>query len=222
MYSSSRSWVNPKIKENAQRQRLNMARRKVCPRSPFWSADFDIEAHRKEWELGRSRRIEQRLMNEFDDAEARKKTSSERFPVRPKPRTAFGGKTFETHYSPVLSMETIFCPNFEQGDNGRANIAPWPSKSEMKYEGDDRISTDQIHGRVLASPRVEGNETVSWQMRGMIQQYTMDDFLYPPPDDVVIMHRTWWIGEFEFTDEQGEEAIGKELMSMMEPEDQWA
>jgi hypothetical protein len=221
MYPSSKSWISPKIKQNAQRQRLNMARRKVCPRSPFWSADFDLEQHRKEWEAGRTRLHKQRLKQNLGGAEPRLKSSDTRFPVPPTIRCEpFNGKDFDGHYSPVLCMETIFCPQFEQGEKGKKNIAPWPSKSEMKYEGDDRISTDQIHGRVLAAPRVEGNETVNWQMRGIIGQYSMDDFLYPPPDDVVIMHRIWWIGEFEFTDEQGEEAVGKELMGMLDPEEQ--
>lgn len=217
-YSSSRTWVNPKVKENAQRQKLNFARGKVCRRSPFWSQDFDLPAHRKDWETGRSRRAEQRIARALEVTEARQKAQSTRFPVPPPVRTAFDGKELPGHYSPVLCVETLFCPKFEEG---KQNIAPWPSKAEMKYEGDDRISTDVIHGRVLGAPRVEGNETVNWQMRAIIEQYAMDEFIYPPPDEVVIMHRTWWIGEFEFTDEQGEEAIGRDLMGLLDPEDQW-
>ena len=217
-YSSSRSWVNPKVKENAERQKLNFARRKVCSRSPLWFQDFDLAKHRKDWEAGRSRRAEERIIRDLEVTEARQKAQNTRFPVPPPIRTAFGGKDLKTHLSPVLCMETIFCPNFTKG---KENIAPWPSKAEMKYEGDDRIFTDVIHGRVLGAPRVEGNETVNWQMRAMIMQYPMDDFLYPPPDEETIMFRTWWIGEYELTDEQGEEAIGKALMGMLDPGDQW-
>lgn len=216
MYSTSRSWVNPKVKENAQRQRLNMARRKVCPRSPFWSSDFDLDKHKKEWEAGRARHRAKSLTERLDTAVRQKATNKPYSKPAPLGKP-FDGKDFTAHYSPVLCQETVFCPQF---DKGKENIAPWPTKAEMKYEGDDRISTDQIHGRVLGFPRVEGNETVNWQMRAMILQYPMDDFHFPPPDDVAIMHRTWWIGEFEFTDEQGEEAIGKELMGLLDPVDQ--
>ena len=218
MYSSSRTWVNPKVKENAQRTKWNLARRKVCPRSPFWSQDMDVTKHRKEWEAGELRRAAQLLAQKIEVAEAGQKSQNTKFPIPPHIRTAFDGKDFTAHYSPVTNRETVFCPQYEKG---KENIAPWPSKSEMKYEGDDRISTDPIHGRVLGAPRVEGNDTVNWQVRPMIMQYPLDDFLYPPPDDVEVMHRTWYIGYYQFTDEEGEEAIGKDLMEMLDPKDQW-
>jgi hypothetical protein len=218
MYSSSRTWVNPRVKENAERQKMNFARRKICPRSPFWHSDFDYAAHKKEWEAGRSRRVEQRMARELEIAEDRQKLQNVRFPIPPHIRTAFDGKNLNGHYSPVTSRETIFCPQWEKG---KENVSPWPSKSEMKYEGDDRISTDPLHARFLGAPRVEGNETVNWQHRAIIAQYPLDDFYYPIPDEETIMHRTWNIGYFQFTAEEGEEALGKEMMDLVDPKDQW-
>jgi hypothetical protein len=76
----------------------------------------------------------------------------------------------------VLAQKTVFTPNFEDGREQihasglemiTKEIASWPSKAEMKYEGDDRIATVEIHRRFLGAPRTEGNETVNWQQRSL-------------------------------------------------------
>ena len=131
---------------------------------------------------------------------------------------AFAGKDFETNHSNVLSYETIWCPQWEKG---KENIADWPPKAESKYEGDDRISTDKLHRRYPGAPRVEGNDTVNWQHRAIIEQFPFDDFYYPIPNAVEIFLKTHWVDELEFKDEEGEEAIGKELMEALDSKDQW-
>ena len=134
-------------------------------------------------------------------------------------RAPFNGEDFKTktNHSAVLSYETVFCPQWQQG---KENIAPWPGKSEMKYEGDDRISTDRLHGRFPGAPRVPGNETVNWQHRAVVDQYPFDDFYYPIPNAAEILMRTHWVEELEFSDEEGEKAIGKDLVDMLDPQDQ--
>lgn len=137
---------------------------------------------------------------------------------RRKTRKAFDGKEFDTNHGPVLSLETIFCPAWHKG---KENTAPWPSKSEMKYEGDDRISTDRLHGRFPGAPRVEGNETVNWQHRLVIAQFPFDELYYPIPSAVDIFMRTHWIADLEFSDEEGVEALGEDFMDILDPKDQW-
>ena len=130
---------------------------------------------------------------------------------------AFDGKDFETHHSPVLFQETIFCPQWQKG---KEVIAPWPGKQEMKYEGDDRISTDILHGRFPGVPRVEGNETVTWQYRAPIPQFAFDEFYYPIPHAVEIFLRSHRVPELEFSDTEGQQSLGKEMMEMLDPQDQ--
>ena len=218
MYSSSRTWVSPRVKETGQRQQLNFARRKLCPKSPFWLPDFDIAKHKKDWEAGEARRAEQKEVQEMEEEEERKKLQDSESAESPPIRTPFAGKDLNANFSPVLCVETIFCPQWEKGQTA---VAPWPSKSEMKYEGDDRISTDALHGRFPGIPRVESNETVNWQHRAPVGQYLFDEFYYPVPQAVDIFLRTHWVPELEISDGEGEKAIGKELMDMLDPQDQW-
>lgn len=217
MYSSSRTWVHPKVKESSQRQALNYARRKMCPNSPFWTQNFDLAKHKQDWEAGRKRRVESKLAQDLETAEERRKSQKSDFALPRRLRPAFGEKEYDSNHSPVLGLETIFCPQWEKG---KENIAPWPNKSEMKYEGDDRISTDRLHGRFLGAPRVEGNETVNWQHRLVIAQYALEEFYYPIPQAVDIFLRTHWIAELEFSDEEGAGALGEQFMDMLDPEDQ--
>ena len=218
MYTSSRTWVSPRVKENGQRSALNFARRKLCPNSPFWSANFDVVAHKQDWEAGRTRNSEQKMARDLEVAEDRQRLQNTRFPVPPHIRPPFDGKEFETNHSAVLCYETIFSPYWEKG---KEKFAAWPSKSEAKYEGDDRISTDRLHGRFPGAPRVEGNETVSWQHRGVIEQFPFDDFYYPIPQAVEIFLRTYWVAELEISDEEGHHSLGKDLMEMLDLRDQW-
>ncbi|KAK3696160.1 hypothetical protein LTR37_018131 [Vermiconidia calcicola] len=262
MFSSSRTWVAPKVKEISKRHALNQERRKVCRNSPFWCNDFDVQQHKREWEAGRVRMardkmvrnltameesqrlreweaaglqlpegisVEQRMADMSMEANVAAEKAPEQigwlsglapqFPLPPPPiRRAFDDKIFDTNHSNVLSHRTVFCP---QSDKGRENVAPWPSRSEMKYEGDDRISTDRLHGRFPGVPRVEGNDTVNWQHKATIEQYPFDDFYYPIPQAFEIIDRTHFVAELEFTDQEGEQILGKELMGLLDPQDQW-
>ncbi|KAF2478990.1 hypothetical protein BDY17DRAFT_327798 [Neohortaea acidophila] len=206
---SSRTWGTARSRQNGQRQALNSTRHKFCPKSPFWHANFNLDQHKEEWEAGRTRHLALKTTQES------RRSSSAPPPTTPRP---FDGREFSTHHSPVLSLETVFSPTWLQG---KEDVAPWPSKLEMKYEGDDRISTDRLHRRFLGIPRVEGNETVNWQHRAAIPQYTSDCFYYPIPSEEHIILRNHDIPGLQFTDEEGEEALGKAFMALLDPEDQW-
>lgn len=59
--------------------------------------------------------------------------------------------------SRVLGMKTIWCHDWQ---NGKDEIAPWPSMQEMKWEGDDRAKTNC--GRFLPLPREQGAQGILW------------------------------------------------------------
>ena len=221
MHGSSRTWKSPEVKDRERNHAQEHARRKVCPKSPFWHADLDIEAHRKEWEAGRMRIVKQKAAREIEAAAERLCVHGKGTLPPPPVRTPFNGKNFSHNLSPVLCTHTIFCPAWQEiKAEFKVDIAPWPSKQEMRYEGEDRISTDRLHRRFLPYPREESNETVNWQHRRMVPQFRLDDLYYPTPDAFTIFFRLHWVPELEFTDEEGTRAIGHELMQLLDPQDQ--
>lgn len=226
MYSHSRKWVNPEVLENEKAKKLNNARFKLCPDSEAWTQDFDLEAHKKAY----GKDVAKYYKKQKARAEKAKKEKLERellgWPVDPevKIKPPFGGKKFNTNFGPVLGKPTVFCPEFKTDRYKSYNplvpkelkeVAPWPCREEQKYEGDDRISTDPLHRRYLGLPRVPGNNTVNWMQRSVIDQYPLDDFyVVPDADEVFWMFHT--VDDyFEFTDQEGREAIGNELMDML-------
>jgi hypothetical protein len=127
-------------------------------------------------------------------------------------RPALHGKVFGTHHSVVLALPTVFTHHL-----GRRDMAPWPSRDEMKYEGDDRISTDRLHGRFLPAPRIDSDDGVPWMQRPIIRQEALENFHYPYPREVEIFLRMHWVAELEFTDEEGRVVLGSELMDLLDP-----
>ncbi|CZT24666.1 uncharacterized protein RCC_10392 [Ramularia collo-cygni] len=222
MYSQSRKWVAPRVLKEDQNKRMNNSRRKIAPNSIAWELNLDVEQHKKEFAEIQQAQLERNIKYHTDDAAERIRLGLPATPPAIKP--AFGGKVFKGNDSAVLSRKTVFAPDFEEGrevrhatNHGWINkeIAVWPSRMEMKYEGDDRISTDKLHGRFLGAPRTEGNETVNWQQRSIIPQYAMEDFYYPVPREEEIWLRVHWIREHQFSDMEGVEALGKDLMDML-------
>lgn len=218
MYTT-RKWESPRYRDKESKRGINQARRRVCPRSPIWHENFDRAQHKMEWEAGLERLRQRKFAESVKLAVEQQRLRQLGFSPPPHPmRTAFDGKTFDKNRSTVLSRTTIFCPQFK---NGKEDVAPWPEHSEMKYEGEDRISTDKLHRRFLGAPRVEGNMSVNWQQRTIILQYPFDDFYYPIPNAVEIMLRTHHVPALEVENKIGEHLIGKELMGLLDPLDQW-
>ncbi|KAH7090728.1 hypothetical protein FB567DRAFT_298892 [Paraphoma chrysanthemicola] len=92
------------------------------------------------------------------------------------------------NFGRVLGEPTIWCRDWE---NGKDEIAPWPSLAEMKWEGDDRAKTGV--GRFLPLPREEGPPGLAWNQLPCVEQYpidqvaripTMED-VYLPVDDQI-------------------------------------
>jgi len=247
-YGNSKKWIAPGVREKQRHEKLNQARAKICKESPFWHLNFDVETHRREFAAlqqarldasgsltasssGGSPHIRSELGNPPCTPPHLSQTDSSETPPTTPPGsayTAFSGKlgadtdaatsTFNTNLSPVLCLPTIFTPNYKLG---KQFIAPWPSRSEMKYEGDDRIATDKLHSRFLGAPRVEGNETVNWQHRNVIEQYPLENYNHIPTT-LEVFERTHHIPGLEADGEFVEEAwhlLGRELYELLDPID---
>jgi hypothetical protein len=211
MFSQSRTWISPQVEEIQTKQRLNLYRKKLCPRSPFWTVDFDLRKHREEWDASLRRITKGQVRRVHQESDM---LSSLDAHVISSIRPALHGKVFDTHRSIVLALPTVFTHHL-----GRRRMAPWPSRDEMKYEGDDRISTDRLHGRFLPAPRVDSDEAVTWMQRPIIRQEALENFHYPYPSEVEIFLRTHWVAELEFTDEAGRLMLGSELMDLLNPKE---
>lgn len=207
-FGKSRTWRNYGHPSRTSKLQLNESRRRLCPNSPFFHRDFDLTTHHKEWQ-------EQLKGEAAAKADQKQKwTESGRWKIAPLTHKPFDGKTFKRNWGNVLCEETVFTPSWE---DGKDEIAPWPSKVEMDYEGDGRVATDQLHGRFLPLPRLNSNDTVQWQHRTVVPASKMDEMHFIPTH-LQIDCLQFWIGEHEFSnekeevDEDGMRAITKEFL----------
>jgi hypothetical protein len=101
--------------------------------------------------------------------------------IAPSPKGPQGNR------GPVLDEPTIWCPNWLEGKD---EVAPWPTVSEMKWEGDDRAKTGV--GRYLPIPREIGAPSIHWNQLGAVEQYQLDkvhqvptmEDVYLPVDEI--------------------------------------
>lgn len=239
-YTQSRTWHSPTSKGTRSHRQLNESRKRVCAKSPIWHEDFDLQQHRNEWRAGELRRAQVIKGGVKKEEKKHDELHEPDIPARPM-RAPFDGRTFvgakgekfETNYGPVIYQQTIFCPDWL---NGKEDVAPWPGKHEVEYEGDGRIATDRLHRRFLPLPRVGGNDTINWQHRAYIDPYPLENYYQYVPrvwynplrihwEDIVF--RMQVVSEREFVDEKGEDdedgkhAVGEELMGLLDPKDQW-
>ncbi|TKA77252.1 hypothetical protein B0A55_06146 [Friedmanniomyces simplex] len=242
-HSQSLAWQSPTYRGagTSSKLQLNEFRRKVCPISPFWHENFDLPQHRKEWKEGESRRAQAAINHTLAEEAEKKRLGQEIGEPFPPPRplrTAFDHKTMlaspDASLSAVLAEKTLFCPLWRPAKD---DVAPWPNKHEMDYEGDSRLATDRLHRRFLPLPRVEGEEGVNWQHRVVVPQYAFEEYYfnfsrtcYNPLginwEDVYF--RMLRVEELEFTDavtdklnEEGRHAVGEALMAALDTQDQW-
>ncbi|KAF7185096.1 hypothetical protein HII31_13719 [Pseudocercospora fuligena] len=220
-HTQSRAWIAPRIVADqaiqTQRQRLahlNRHRGNFCPRSDVWPQDYDITTHRTF--ITRDRAAMSRHVRDRDRRIARERIDTGLLHAPPAINTAFNSRylTWKINLSSVLCLPTIFTEHHTLGRT--TPEAAWPEPHEQKYEGDERIATDRIHGRFLPHPRVPGNGTVNWQQRSFVPQQLLENFHYPIPDEVEILFRSHRVDELEVSDEIGAELIGEDLMERLD------
>lgn len=225
IYGNSRTWTNPAVKAAKDKRALNNARKKLCPRSPFWDEGLDMTLHLKEIAALVEECQKPVTLPPLSEAalQFRQQFDLPDPPPPPPMRKAFEGKTinespeFISNFSVVVCSRTVFTPYWQKD---KYFVAPWPNKQEMKYEGDDRISTDKLHGRFLGAPRMDGNETVNWQHRTMIPPWPLENY-YHKPCETDVWERHHHIEELQPTDEEGREALGNELFDLLDPVDRF-
>ncbi|EME87777.1 uncharacterized protein MYCFIDRAFT_75611 [Pseudocercospora fijiensis CIRAD86] len=220
-HTQSSKWVAPRIVADqaiqAQRQQqahLNRHRANFCPRSDVWPQDYDINTHRTF--IARDRASMNRLLDARNRRIARDRIEAGHLHDPPATNTAFNERyeAWGNNLSSVLALPTVFTPHHNLTRTTPA--ADWPEPHEQKYEGDERISTDVLHGRFLPHPRVPGNGTVNWQQRSFVPQQMLENFHYPIPDENEILLRSHRVEELEVSDEVGKELIGDELMEQLD------
>lgn len=82
----------------------------------------------------------------------------------------------------VLGEKTIWCTDWQ---NGKDEIAPWPTFAEMKWEGDDRAKTSV--GRFLPLPREMGAPGITWSQLQVVEQYPLDQVArIPTMEDIYL------------------------------------
>lgn len=184
----------------------------LCPYIPRNIRDFTT--HLSEFEdlkLGRTKRIldQKGLMQSIGkDREGQedfaKKVGIHDLPL-PTPRDAFDGKVKDfgsvkeeevpeeiinpayhsnpANRSAVLSQQTIWCVN---NDVPWREAASWPTMQEMKWEGIQRVSTENgKYGRFLALPRVPAAPEISWQTLPLTKFYPFDEVWRIPNEEDV-------------------------------------
>lgn len=113
----------------------------------------------------------------------------------------FGNFDQHGNLSRVLGEQTIWCHDWQ---NGKDEIAPWPSMAELKWEGDDRAKTGV--GRFPPLPREEGPAGLPWNQLPCVEQYpidqvaripTMEDVYLPIDDQIEEDHEYLWSKDLE-------------------------
>ncbi|KAK0257627.1 hypothetical protein B0A54_14735 [Friedmanniomyces endolithicus] len=218
-HSQSSSWQTPTYRGtgSSSKLQLNESRRKICQKSPFWHENFDLPQHRKEWKEGEARREQaaiDRTRTEQTEKTNLEKETGEPFPP-PRPlRPFFDDKPLlaspDASFSAVLTHKTIFCTTWRPA---KEDVAPWPNRHEMDYEGDSRLAPTAC-------------TVVSSRYRACIFSKPWYNPLGVNWEDVYF--RMLRVEELEFTDavtdavdEEGRHAIGGALMAALDPEDQW-
>lgn len=211
-YGSSRTWKSEKVLADENWVRRQKALRRRYPKSRIFNEGFKIREHEAAVEYDGFIRAHFGGQQEAEEMNTRLRMGIPPLFAPAPPRPAFDGKNFSTNHSSVLAQKTVFCPQFREG---KVAVSPWPTKAEMVYEGDSRISTDQLHRRFPSLPRVQGHNTANWQQLAAIDQYPLDK-VHVVPSSVDVFIRWHKIKELEFTDEQGEQRLGKDFMDMLD------
>ena len=162
-YTNSKVWISPReaAQEEWVKVRDNLGRVRF-DRSPFAPHNF-IEY--VDFRATRAEELAEELRKHAEFRQVKQAKSGQHAWIVP-----FEGKMFHDNLSPILAMQSIWCPWFVHTEERPA--APWPAPEEFKEEGDERHTSG--FGRFLPVPRKPGNETVVWKQKQFIKPSPMD------------------------------------------------
>ncbi|KAH7392487.1 hypothetical protein BKA66DRAFT_439219 [Pyrenochaeta sp. MPI-SDFR-AT-0127] len=189
MYRNSRTWMSPDQQAQQEFQVIRNAMRRLFKYSEVskWKLT-DYIAHREAMIASQANK----LASQVKEKEVARDSRSPSIPLETQYNLRRWGLegNFDEHgnYGRVLGEQTIWCEDWE---NGKDDIAPWPTTAELKWEGDDRAKTGV--GRFLPLPREEGPPTIQWNQLPVIDQYSIDQVariptmedIYLPVDDQI-------------------------------------
>ncbi|KAI9774733.1 MAG: hypothetical protein M1839_001653 [Geoglossum umbratile] len=147
-------WLSTKELEIDRYQAAKARLGKMAPGSPFVPTTLHSWiSHRLEWLADEKSVAEERiaLLSMLSHKTSKRSRNQVIGP-------ALGGRIFLDNRSAVLGLETIWCSL--EPDRPKA---PWPPRSEYKWEGDSRARSG--FRRFLPIPRALGNDTVVWHQK---------------------------------------------------------
>ncbi|MCJ1227291.1 hypothetical protein MMC12_003946 [Toensbergia leucococca] len=165
-HTSSKTWVAPEMAERERFQTVvqNLERMNLIPKSPFVPRNMtEWVDHRVAFQAIMTAEEKEKLGNRQAELEA---NNGKKIKILP----PFGGKHFKAGQSSVLALPTIWSPWSQPTEDHPEAL--WPSKDEMKEEGDERNTSG--YGRFLALPRDPGNDTVVWKQKNIIKAFPID------------------------------------------------
>ncbi|KAM3415182.1 hypothetical protein BST61_g10302 [Cercospora zeina] len=129
-------------------------------------------------------------------------------------------------YTAVNNMPTVHAVDYSISEASFS--VGYYDDGELKYlrvypfKGKGHVGSPQCADnttREMGAPRVPGNATVNWQQRKAIEAWSLENFWESRSNDAGIMMRSHYIPGIEFTDDQGVEAIGQDLIDLVDDED---
>ncbi|MCJ1366428.1 hypothetical protein MMC16_005557 [Acarospora aff. strigata] len=169
-YSFSKTWVSQEMKERDKFFDIvkNLERMNLVRRSPFLPTTLaGWYVHQLDSKEAEIKELQRKIALRIAAGVAKKHITD---PSGTVVQPAFGGKTFGDNRTAVLAFESIWCP-WSTGTAEKPE-APWPTRDEMEFEGDERVTSG--FSRFPPLPRVVGNETVTWKCKANILGYAFD------------------------------------------------
>ncbi|KAF1962921.1 hypothetical protein CC80DRAFT_362314, partial [Byssothecium circinans] len=190
-YRSSRTWLSPENQRQQEFQVVRNSMRRLFKKSEVAQMNFDDYIKHVNAVLeSKKARLAKTLAQKEADRAAKEQNERRGFVIDekccaiqvsqslPNPTNV----TMHGNVGRVLGEKTIWCPDWQ---NGKEEIADWPSHSEMKWEGDDRAKTGV--GRYPPLPRERGAIGITWGQLQVIEQYPMDQIAQiPTMEDVYL------------------------------------
>lgn len=121
----------------------------------------------------------------------------------------FANKHPKPGHGAVLDMPTIWCRDWKTVDR---RVAPWPTLSEMKWEGDDRARTGVK--RFLPLPREPTNGAVPWNHLPVVHQQPLDQ-VWKIPTELDIIYPMHQISEEAERDQHM--LLPSDLLDVLQP-----
>jgi hypothetical protein len=189
-FRNSRTWISPDAQVQQEFLMVRNAMRRLFKNSDIakWKLS-DYAAHKEAMLASQANKLASKVKNKEDARSISSPISSDIQKVLTK--CGLEGNFDEVgNFSRALGEQTIWCNDWE---NGKDEIAPWPSMAEMKWEGDDRAKTGV--GRFLPLPREEGPPGLMWNQLPAIEQYPIDQVCKIPTMEDVYLPVDYYIEE---------------------------